>query len=294
MKEPESNMSRVVRWEVLPGLPGEGPIPMHFHLGQQTPWREGFVVRFWNADGSEWIGNFQGTGIGQTEVIDWPEASAVAVIAGKNFYLVAVRNLAEYCTLGPRSMVSGATFNEDRTTLFVADSYSILAFGTDRRIRWKSNAPGGLVVSMTGCKNGELLIYIDPETGQAGETVWLSAEDGTYLHIEYPAFILYLKPWQAIANESGSEKFYEDELSRELPLDHPLQGRPASPIAKSRACDDVLFRLENGTYAEVHLTFTKTPPERTGWPRFKLFGTLAEWMVGSMVPVHVEQFDLEE
>jgi len=50
----------LVRWEILKGLPGEGPLPRYFHLGHSTPWSEGFVVRFWNSDGAEWVGNFQG------------------------------------------------------------------------------------------------------------------------------------------------------------------------------------------------------------------------------------------
>lgn len=47
-----------VGWEVLTGLPGDGPIPYHFHLGHPSPWAEGLVVRFWKADGSSWVGNF--------------------------------------------------------------------------------------------------------------------------------------------------------------------------------------------------------------------------------------------
>ena len=63
------NTSRIVRWEVLAGLPGEGPIPHHFHLGHPTPWKEGFVVRFWNQDGSEWVGNSQGGFLGHSGIL---------------------------------------------------------------------------------------------------------------------------------------------------------------------------------------------------------------------------------
>ena len=51
----DANTSRIARWEILPGLPGDGPVPKHFHTGHPTPWAEGFVVRFWNDDGTEWV-----------------------------------------------------------------------------------------------------------------------------------------------------------------------------------------------------------------------------------------------
>ena len=45
----------LVRYELLKGLPGEGPIPKELHLGPLTPWSERFVVRFWKMKGgNEW------------------------------------------------------------------------------------------------------------------------------------------------------------------------------------------------------------------------------------------------
>jgi hypothetical protein len=52
----DSSSGRIVRWEILKGLPGEGLIPKYFHMGHPTPWAEGFVVRFWNeAMQTSWI-----------------------------------------------------------------------------------------------------------------------------------------------------------------------------------------------------------------------------------------------
>jgi hypothetical protein len=67
----------VVRWEILKGLPSEGPIPKYFHKGHPTPWAEGFVVRFWNEDGTEWVGNFQGGSGSIGTVVDSPEATMI-------------------------------------------------------------------------------------------------------------------------------------------------------------------------------------------------------------------------
>jgi hypothetical protein len=46
MTGPEGAGTRIERWEILPGLPGEGPDPKHFHLRHPTPWKEGVAVRF--------------------------------------------------------------------------------------------------------------------------------------------------------------------------------------------------------------------------------------------------------
>ena len=53
-----------------------------------SPWTEGFVVRFWKADGNEWVGNFQGKQDWSTKVLLWQEANSVVVLAMDNFYLV--------------------------------------------------------------------------------------------------------------------------------------------------------------------------------------------------------------
>ena len=102
--------------------------------------------------------------------------------------------------------------------------------------------------------------------------------------------ILFLKPWSQL---SGSRaKFFEEELQRELAPHHALYERPCRAIAITGASDDVLFRLDDDTFAQVHLTFTRNPPERPGWPGRKMFGTLADWMIEVMIEDHVERFGL--
>lgn len=176
----EASTSQIVRWEILNGLPGEGPIPKHFHLGHPTPWAEGFVVRFWKADGSEWVGNFQGGGFGHTELVAWPEANAIVVIAADNLYLVDSQDPGKYVTLGPQCLVSGAILNEDRTKLFVAEQYRVIAYGRDRRPIWESKGLGGLIISI-GRMGGVLAVEVEPEMGEPLVTVRLSADDGSYL-----------------------------------------------------------------------------------------------------------------
>jgi hypothetical protein len=183
-------------------------------------------------------------------------------------------------------------FNEDRSKLLVADDYTIYAYGTARTVVWQSTGLGGIIVSISECVGGELHVEVEEEMGEPLVTVHLSLEDGSYLATTRADFVLFLKPWAAFSAESTFSKFFEDEVARELPANDSLRGRSLRCIAKNSTCDDVLFQVDDGTFVEVHLTFTQTPPERPGWPRRKIFGTIFDWMIESMIPEHEDHFGL--
>src|SRR4051812_43629163 len=88
---------RIVRYEVLAGLPGEGPVPLHFHIGHPTPWTEGIVIRFFYEDGTDWVGNFQGHW--SRQIVLWSEADAIVVLAMHNLYLLDARSPEHYITV---------------------------------------------------------------------------------------------------------------------------------------------------------------------------------------------------
>jgi hypothetical protein len=102
--------------------------------------------------------------------------------------------------------------------------------------------------------------------------------------------LLFLKPWESISNERA--QYFEDELTRELAPDHALYGQERRAVGKTGASDDVLYRLHGGTFAQVHLTFVREAPERSGWPMHYPFETLADWMIAKMLPDHIEHFAL--
>ena len=103
-------------------------------------------------------------------------------------------------------------------------------------------------------------------------------------------FFLLLRPWELLSDERA--RHFERELARELPPDHALHNRRLTAVAITGASDDVLFRIEDGTFVQVHLTFTQTPPERPGWPEFAEFPTLFDWVTERMLPDHVDFFGL--
>lgn len=160
-------------------MPGDGPVPKHFHLGHPTPWTEGFVVRFWNVDGSEWVGNFQHGGFGQNEITAWPEANAVVVVAACNFYLVNVADPTRFASVGPQSVVSRAILNEDHTTLYVAEEHRVIAYGLDLEPIWQSKRLGGIVISIED-RSSVIEVEIEEELGKPLVKARLSSRDGSW------------------------------------------------------------------------------------------------------------------
>jgi hypothetical protein len=176
----DASTSRIVHWEILKGLPGEGPVPKYFHLGHPTPWSEGLVVRFWDADGTEWVGNFQNSRIGSAQIVPWPEANVVGVKTSGHFsfdlYLIHAGNPADYSS---HIYLTGIMFNEDRSMLFVSDGIRIIGYRTDRKLAWVREGLGGYDLEMKSCVDGVLTVELEEVLGEPRKVVRLSANDGS-------------------------------------------------------------------------------------------------------------------
>jgi hypothetical protein len=74
------------------------------------------------------------------------------------------------------------------------------------------------------------------------------------------------------------------ELRRESPSGHPLHGVSVALVARRSDCDDVLFRLCDGSnrYAVVHLSFAVERDPR--WPSTEVFDSLAEFAAERLFP----------
>jgi hypothetical protein len=80
--------------EILPGLPGEGPLPEQFTLPGQRTHSEGFVLRFFPSSGKPWIGNFQGGSSQFSTVMNALDPGRVFVIAKGQLYVVDIETRA--------------------------------------------------------------------------------------------------------------------------------------------------------------------------------------------------------
>jgi hypothetical protein len=169
--------NQIVQWDVLAGLPGEGPLPKHFHLGHPTPWTEGFVVRFRNQDGVEWIGNFQRGINGLNKILAWNEAGCVVVFANGACYRISVSGPDRYSTHG--SNVMYALFNDDRTLLLLAhEDGDLIAISGDGEQRWARNSLGAFGVVLRDCHRGIVTAEIETDYDDSWRTVQISSEDG--------------------------------------------------------------------------------------------------------------------
>jgi hypothetical protein len=93
----------------------------------------------------------------------------------------------------------------------------------------------------------------------------------------------FLLPWEAVSEADATK------LSRELALElsdgHPLFGMKLEAVARSVAVDDVLFRLQDGRFARVHLTWIDRE-ERLPFPSCRVYAGFAEWAEAVMLPEH--------
>jgi hypothetical protein len=96
----------------------------------------------------------------------------------------------------------------------------------------------------------------------------------------------FLEPWRALPLERAKALLREVQI--ELSPGHPLYGVDLTAIAVSRLADDVLFRLDDGRVADVHLTWRRGA-EQNPWPMHRIYVSLEEWAQQVMIPDH--EFD---
>lgn len=77
----------------------------------------------------------------------------------------------------------------------------------------------------------------------------------------------FLSPWEAIAVQKEG---FQQELQKEVSEAHPLFDKKVEAIATRADCDDVLFQLEEGKYAVVHLTWKGKTEENPIWPATRI------------------------
>lgn len=139
------------------------------------------MVRFWRADGSQWVGNFQGKQDWSTKVLLWPKADSVVVIAMDNFYLLDGRNPANYITADSELLVDDVILDDEQSALFVAANTTILAFGRNRQLIWRRDSQREFDAHFQSCANGLLSVDVEEELGGERKILHLSFSDGALL-----------------------------------------------------------------------------------------------------------------
>lgn len=99
--------------------------------------------------------------------------------------------------------------------------------------------------------------------------------------------INWLYPWVSLDNPDHCALF-EAELRAEIGPRHTLRGRRARAIGRIDGMDDILYMLDGGEVAQVHLTFASRMERDPRWPRAGIFPTVGDWIERSMRPTHEE------
>ncbi|MBF0503325.1 MAG: hypothetical protein HQM09_24615 [Candidatus Riflebacteria bacterium] len=91
----------------------------------------------------------------------------------------------------------------------------------------------------------------------------------------------WIEPWRAIKDEGMD---LVSELKIEVSVQHVLFNRHAVAIACRCDCDDVLFRLDDGSCAVVHLTWSGKREQDPGFPSTTIHNTLEDFVRDIMLP----------
>ena len=84
--------------------------------------------------------------------------------------------------------------------------------------------------------------------------------------------VLKSEDWDII-DATNSSKWLA-QLNSELDQTHPLYRKATKALARCYGRDDVLYLLEGGQCAIVHLTYSLSNAD--GWPRFVIFEKLED------------------
>ncbi len=167
----------IARWEILKGLPGEGPVPRHFHMGSPRPWREGLVVRFWNTSGTEWVGNFGRGGTPFSSVSDWSEAGFMVVVPSGALYFLSKNDSVQYITHCPD--VTGIIFDEDKRLLICGRvGGKLVAYGREGAVAWAKDRVAVDQIKLKSCIDGVITAEVDDFDGASFHAVKICARDG--------------------------------------------------------------------------------------------------------------------
>jgi hypothetical protein len=123
------------RFEILESLPTYGPMYIPVTENGEPYYSQGFPVRFYKSDGTNWVANFRPGWTGLNMVYDFPEHNKIIVIAGGLGYLMTPDNEKPLATFG---ITIDEVFQAKNGSLVCADGISVLVFDNLSCELWRS------------------------------------------------------------------------------------------------------------------------------------------------------------
>src|SRR5690606_22078765 len=122
------------RYDILDGLPSYGPMCIPVSEDGEQFYSEGFVVRFYKPDGSDWVANFKPGWTDFSLVVDYPDKNCIVVIAKGQGYLMKPDQQTPIDTFG--IAIKDAIKTENNKIVLVDDTYVMLI--DDKGTIWQS------------------------------------------------------------------------------------------------------------------------------------------------------------
>ena len=141
------------RYEILESLPVYGPMYISVTENNEPFFSEGFPVRFYKSDGTNWVANFKTGWTSLYEVFDFPERDKTVVFAGGIAYIMSPDKEESLLTFG---MTINKVIQANNGSLLCADDISIVLLDNQNGELWRSER-----ISWDGLKdldlNGDVL-----------------------------------------------------------------------------------------------------------------------------------------
>jgi len=123
------------RYEILKSLPAYGPMYISISKNGKQFYSEGFVIRFYKDDGTDWVANFETGWSGLDKVFDCSEKNTIVVFAGGFGYVMNPNEEKPLITID--SMVN-EVFQTQNGDLICIDDIGIQIFNILTREIWTS------------------------------------------------------------------------------------------------------------------------------------------------------------
>ncbi len=127
---------REKRFEILEGLPPYGPMYIPITTDNGPFFSEGYVVRFFKSDGTDWVANFKPGWTNYYDIFDYPDHDTTIVIAGGLGYVMSTENETPKSSFG---ITINNVIQRNDGSLICADDTHILLLDYQSGDFWESD-----------------------------------------------------------------------------------------------------------------------------------------------------------
>lgn len=127
-------MEEKKKYEILNSLPAYGPMYIPISRSGKEFASEGFVIKFFKDDGTEWVANFA-TGWGIDKVFEYPKENLIVVFAGGIGYVMNPNNEKPIKIIGS---ITNEVFQNNIGELICIDNTGIQIFDPKTTSIWIS------------------------------------------------------------------------------------------------------------------------------------------------------------